>query len=164
VARPRAWGDNLIDIAMTGETQQSPVDLLSELVTSDTITVIRLVGHLSVVPNSITASTVMTCAVDLGIGVASIEAFNVAGGIPDPNAAGDVPIRNWLWRDRLVAVIENAGGTEDSYKQWPEVRFDLRAMRKVDRGRLYLTVVPTALVGTYGALRLVGIIRALCLT
>jgi len=88
----------------------------------------------------------------------------VSGGIPDPNAAGDVPIRNWLWRERLTIIVENAGGTEDSAKQWPEVRFDVRSMRKVDRGRLYLSVIATAQTGTFASIRLSGIIRSLCLT
>ena len=163
--RPRAWADNLIGIVLSGDgVQASPVDLLSELVPADTIMVVRLVGHLYVFPQTLTQTGNYITAVDLGIGVASIEAFNIAGGLLDPNQAGDVPIRNWLWRDRLLIAHENDGGTEDSYKSWPEVRFDIRAMRKVDRGRLYLSAVASLSTGTFSTVQLLGSVRALCLT
>ncbi len=164
-SRARSWGDTRVNVSMTSAgAQASPLDLLSELVSSDRITVVRLVGHLYLVPVSLTATNAGIIQTDLGIGVASIEAFNVAGGIPDADDPTDVPIRNWLWADTLVMYHENAGGTEVVAPTFGEVRFDLRAMRKVDRGRLYLTMVSSSLAGTMFSVRVFGRVRALCLT
>jgi len=164
LGRARAWSTTLFGDTISVETQQSPKDLLAELSALDTITAVRLVGHLVLLPSTLTQTDNHITHLDVGIGVASAEAFAVSGGIPDPNVTGDTPARGWLWRYRMVFASHNADGTEDSYHRWPEVSFDLRAMRKVDRGKLYFTFIATTVTGTLGSMRLSGIIRALCLT
>ena len=48
--RPRAWGDRILQFNLTGTTQVN-LDLLSELADADTKTVVRVVGHMTFVPN-----------------------------------------------------------------------------------------------------------------
>ena len=76
------------------------------------------------------------------------EAFTAAV-VPDPEDDSEYPARGWLWRDRMIQAYANAAGTElEPYFMIPEVRFDVRAMRKVDKGKLVLTVTKAGSVGS----------------
>ena len=159
-SRARAWGDTLVSTTLTGA--QVNLDLLADLAAADTKTVVRLVGHLTFVPAEEGTAGHTVQVMSMGIQVVAAEAF-AASVVPDPNVGGDVPVRGWLWRDRAVEYIET---TNNAATPWffPEVRFDLRAMRKVDRGVLVFTVNKDVPLGVAHDLRMQGIIRALCLT
>ena len=162
-SRPTAWGDTLMSVLIPSAAQMSPLNLLSALTPSDTITVARLIIHLTVVPANLATAGQATQLVDIGIGVAAAEAFN-AGVLPDPNVAGDVPARGWLYADRLVCAHESPSGTLE-WGHYSEVRLDLRASRKVDRGILYIVANNSFLEGGASfSVRLIGRVRALCLT
>ena len=163
MARPLAWADTLLAVSITAASGMSALDLLADLAAADVKTVMRLVGHLTVtsVAEGTTASAVQ--GIDLAIGVAAKEAFDGAV-LPDANVSSDVPARGWLWRDRMTCLRYNGSGTVEDW-HYPEVRFDIRSGRKVDRGVLFLTAFNSNLVGgTPFTILLSGIVRALCAT
>ena len=162
--RPLAWGDTLFTgTQVTVAAQISPVNLLTQLTPSDRITVMRLVINLQLIPSNTAANGVGVQAVDLAIGVAAEEAFT-AGAIPDPNNSGDVPARGWLWRDRRGVAFQNSSGVVEDWF-YPTINVDIRTMRKVDRGILYLTAFNSSVQGaTPYDVDIIGIVRALCAT
>jgi len=118
-----------------------------------------------VLPQNLPDNTIGAVSVDLGIGVAAEEAFN-AGVVPDPDQASESPARGWLWRDRMVMVSNHITGPPvNDIFQVSEVRADIRAMRKVDRGILYMRSIARELNPTdFAPVRIVGIVRVLCAT
>ncbi len=166
MARPLAWADSLFNISLITEGAGNVSgDLLATLTPSDTITVMRLIIHLTLMPQNLSDNIDGTVAVDLGIGVAALEAFT-AGVVPDPDNPSETPARGWLWRDRMVMTANHITGppAHDTY-QVQEVRADIRAMRKVDRGVLYMRTIAREMNATdFAPVRIVGLIRVLCAT
>jgi len=104
--------------------------------------------------------------VDLAIGVSATEAFN-ANVVPDPGSPADTPARGWLWKDRLIAVGNSVTGPPAHDVYWgTELKADIRSMRKVDRGVLYLAMQfdNTLVSGSFLPVSCIGIVRALCAT
>ena len=101
MARPLAWGFTNINQPLTAG-QRVTTNLLVDLTPSDTITVARVIVHLTLYPET-GSFLVGATGVDVGIGVASVEAFAVANsvGIPDAFVSAQIPPRGWLWSDRL---------------------------------------------------------------
>ena len=156
-SRPRSWSTKLISDPFATSGVQILEDLLVILPVTTTATVVRIVGHLGITLSDPADTTVGISQLDLAIGVSAVEAFN-ASTVPDPNVEADVPARGWLWRERLWL-------SHNATVQHPmEVRFDLRAMRKVDRGVLYLVSQSANTFGTYGGITLMGLVRSLILT
>ena len=166
MARPRAWADTLVDVAFTTTGGVLIDNLLTPLTASDTVTAVRLIIHLHMVPQNLSDDIDGGTVVDMAVGVSAAEAFN-ANVLPDPNVAGDTPARGWLWRDRLIAVGNSVTGppAHDVY-YGTEIRADVRAMRKVDRGILYLHLISGGMTvsGAYLPVAVIGIVRTLCLT
>ena len=117
----------------------SRISLLGGLTAADKrgMTVIRLLIHIEgsvLSPNVVLGHTVLW----FGIGVASTEAFALGvTALPDPQTGADRPARGWLYRDFIMlrdntAEGESTGGI---------LRADIRAMRKVDDGELFLQIV-----------------------
>ncbi len=164
--RARAWGDAIIDASFPITQTQVIDDLLETLSPNDTITAVRLVIRLHCVPQNLSDNIDGGTRIDFGIGVAALEAFN-ANAIPDPDVAGDVPARGWLWRSTMIAVANSVTGppAHDVYFG-TTLEADVRAMRKVDRGKLYLVMRsgPTVVSGSYLPTAVIGLVRTLCLT
>ena len=160
--RPRAWSDSLFDTSIpTGGDLLS--NLLAELVAVETATVTRLIGHLNLQATS-TGEVEYAEIVDVGIGVVSKEAFDVGvTAVPDPHVAGDVPARGWLYRARRLSIfgLPSVGGP---FRIPAIFDFDVRAARRVDRGRLFMYIHTTNTGGTGTQMELVGLVRALALT
>jgi len=163
-SRPRAWGNTLLKgTVIGGGASLTPLNLLGNLVNLDTLTVVRLIGHLWLHPANVDTNEQVQAVLDLGVGVCSQEAFT-AGVVPDPSVASDVPQLGWLWRDSVLFQRSNSSSFgEEMGPARTELRFDIRAARKVDRGVLYLAADNTA-VGSNGSVSLSGIVRALFLT
>ena len=158
--RNRAWADT----AVGGIVGATPLiqDLLTSLTPSDTITAARLVGSIymmGVDPESVRNGLV---SIDIGIGVAAEEAF-VAAVLPDPDVNAEAPARGWLYKTRSHVYEQNVGGSIQ-HAVPGIVMFDIRTMRKVDRGRLYITFKANLVEGTDFDIRMSGLVRALCLT
>ncbi len=144
----------------------SPQDLLTTSTTVDTLTVNRIIRILQVVVKK-TSEVEMMQIIDIGIGVSSLEAFNVGvTGLPDPQTQGDYPPRGWLYVSRRVVQQSlPTGGTPTAmWRQAAVFNFDLRAMRKIDKGVLFLVGFSTTVDGAASSVRLIGRVRALCLT
>ena len=161
--RRRAWADTVLGFTLASGTQSNQ-DLLADLPAAATVTVARILVHLWVLPDVEEGLANGIQALDVGIGVSSSEAF-VAGVVPDPQTQADVPARGWLWADRIPMLHGNATGPPAVDRMVaPEVKADLGAMRKVDRGVLYMSMTNTAIQGTAAGLFIIGRVRALCLT
>jgi len=162
MARPLAWADTTLEITMIQAVNITPINLLLNLAPSDTVTTMRIVGHLYVIPASMSVQTSGQYRCDLGIGVTSVEAFN-AGVVPDPQTDSERPARGWMWKDRLYSMKDRLDAN-NAYAVAGEVRFDVRSGRKVDRGICYLNAFQSQISGVAQNLILVGLIRVLCAT
>ncbi len=160
--RRRAWCDILVNQAVATADQSIPVDILIDFPDTDVKTVVRLIGSLTVFPADFNATNDASMQIDLGIGVGSREAFT-ALVVPDPNVQADYPTLGWLYITTKMVLMNNSSGTLEFLKV-AEINFDIRANRKVDKGVLYLVWNNTAAQGTGYTVRMVGRIRALCLT
>ncbi len=158
--RRLAWADTrVIQDSLVAGTDII-LDLLVNAPTMDTLTVVRLVVDLEahyIITNTITDSDSI---VDLGIGVTSVEAF--AGALPDPSLDTSYPPRGWLYvASKYVgqALTTSTG----MFSKNAVFAADLRAMRKIDKGILFLRMANTNMnVG--GAMEVTGRVRALCMT
>ncbi len=160
--RGRAWADTLLSQTLTSGAATASLNLLTTAPTEDTLTAVRMIINLNVTPTSGLEAVDGAQSVDIGIGVTSGEAFT-AGAIPDPNTAGDFPARGWLWRERLVIFRGVGAGPIDTW-HYPVVRADIRAARKIDKGRLFITLQLGNMTGAIFDCHVAGIIRVLCLT
>ena len=161
--RNRAWADTLIDNTVVNGGQLR-TDLLIGAPTIDTITAVRIVGDIMGFSGALSEAE-GTQLVDLGIGVTSREAFD-ALVLPDPNASGDYPPRGWLYVAR--AVMQTAlptGATPTAiFRRFAEFHFDVRSMRKIDKGVLFMVISNTNADGGTETINLAGRVRVLCLT
>ena len=161
--RPRSWVDLSVNENLAAGGREvlniltaSPVDLT-------TITVVRILGRLLVIPSVVANSSVSAQRVTVGIGVAAVEAFDI-GVTALPRAAddGDKPPRGWIYKEHGILVNQQDSGTVEAW-HFPEFKFDVRGMRKVDHGILYITMENLDLLGGTTAVKVVGLLRALCL-
>ncbi len=154
---PRMWVDTEMndDVAVAA---QLLVSLLTGVTQSrfDQMTLLRTIIGMDLgrtVHDSGEGSEALAC----GIGIVSQEAF-AAGQVPDPTNALDFPPRGWIWR----AKFRTFGFAADQPAVFSRrVDVDLRAMRKLENGHLFIAVDNDAIEGTSGTCRLVGYIRTL---
>ena len=160
--RQRAWADDLISVSVVAGSPQTR-DLLTNAPVIDTMTAVRIVGYIEV-NGAITTEIEYAQLCDVGIGVASIEAFTVAGtSLPAPNVDSDYPPRGWLYVARRQAWQFKAGGAQQQ-RHDAVFEFDVRSMRKIDKGRLFITMASTDQGGTSTTMLFNGRVRTLCLT
>ncbi len=81
--------------------------------------------------------------------------------MPSPSISTQFPPRGWLYISSLP-VMEQAESTGVQVTP-ARFRFDIRSMRKVDKGKLFMTLV-NATITVGGAFQVVGRVRVLCLT
>ncbi len=163
--RPLAWVDDIIGHQQTGSSSLLNL-LLAATVNLDTITVTRIIATLTLTPEDPISTTSGTNRVDIGIGVCTAAAFAAgAGSVPDPRVAADAPARGWLYRGSMTAAHQNGAGTEAaSGWVYPTLTFDVGAMRKVDRGILFMVIALTAIQGSEVTWDMSGLVRSLCMT
>ncbi len=119
-------------------------------------TIIRTIGHLWYASLTV-AGAWGRQIVDLGIGIASQEAF-AAGTVPDPNTSGDQPTRGWMYRD-TVMVEQNGVGS----KIHTESTFDIRSARRLDEGEPYIVFDNVTTGGTVFNVQITVFVRQLWL-
>jgi len=139
------------------------IDLLANAPTSDTLTLVRLVMDLNfhyIVTNTLSDSDSI---VDVGVGVTSKEGFDAgAASVPDPQDQTAYPPRGWIYVNSLY-VGQALTADTGVWNNHGIIKADIGAMRKVDKGILFMRVANTNLnVG--GAMEVTGRVRALCLT
>ena len=161
--RRRAWADTIFNLTVASAGSITPLDLLFDLPEMTTKTVTRLIIGYDLFPEPQGSNEVGIQRVHAGIGVVSSEAFALAA-VPDPGTSIDFPTLGWAWRDvHSIAINEDStfGGQQFVY---PRVDADIRAMRKVDKGILFFAVDNILSTGSSFSIRIVGMVRALCLT
>jgi len=165
VPRRRAWADFFVDLTLVDGVPQC-VDFLAQGVNLDTLTVARIIGTLYVQHADLSAQIDNRAKIDIGIGVASVEAFGIAAcaGLAIPNGAGSSPPRGWLYRTEMVCTKVHATGTTYEILIPDKTHFDLGAMRKIDKGVLYLVAEQTNDGGTAASVALMGLVRTMVLT
>jgi len=98
----------------------------------------------------------------VGIGVASVEAFGVGGAsLPRASLESEYPPRGWLYI--ASKPVEEKVATEGIHLLHAQFQFDLGAMRKIDKGILFLQVEQNNII-VGGVMSMVGRVRSLCLT
>ena len=162
VSRNRAWADTGLVAQSIASAGEIVTDLLANAPALDTITAVRIIGYLDVaIP--ITSEVQSSESIDVGIGVAAVEAFTVAGSsLPNPRTDTEFPPRGWLYRARRISWQFKAANNEQQ-QMHAVFQWDVRAARKVDKGRLFMTITSTPLVGT-AVVDVTGLVRVLCLT
>ena len=153
--RPTDWIDTLVILfAATGGqgfmslmTGVAPVNMRG-------MTLIRTIVKLGVY-SADTAGAWGVQSVDLGIGVASQEAF-AAGVFPDPGTPTDKPPRGWVYRTNVQAGQNGAGAPVVT-----QLEADIRGARKIENGELYIVADNTAEVGTAFSIIVRGLVRTL---
>ena len=161
MARPRVWDDQLFTSNPTIGTKV--VDLLPNIAAEDNRTVTRIIGTITFAPASLTNQVDVMMRLNLGIGVTTAEAFAIPA-VPDPQTDSDVPMRGWLYIGFMVYTKYHGGGAVMEAFDYPTLRFDVRASRKVDRGRLFLAFSHELMLGTTETTFISGRIRSLMLT
>ncbi len=162
VSRPRSWSDTRLAVASLIDGTPQIIDLLTDAQPLDTRTVIRLIGdfYFMYSPNSTVVDSLSI--VDVGIGVASVEAVGVAvgAGLPDPKDTTNFPPRGWLYvNSQPVSQQAESTGVLNT---WAHFKFDLKAARKIDKGTLFFRMENTNII-VGGSMRVIGRIRSLCL-
>ncbi len=157
--RNRAWADTIVEevLVATGGTFQ--LDLLADAPVSDTLTAVRIVLDIEA-GTSITGGGDFTNLVSLGIGVSSVEALSAGGAsLPAPNVTDEYPPRGWLYIASKLAWTTSA----QTARRNAIFQADLRSMRKVDKGRLFMRIVNLNMTGME-SINVYGRVRVLCLT
>ena len=158
--RHRAWADQIINTQLVdGATLL--LDLLENAPTIDTMTAVRILLDVEAGWDP-AVSTEGDVRISVGIGVTSTEAFSIGvTAVPNPDSETEYPPRGWLYVATKRATIAIGGSFE--WQQNAKFEVDLRAMRKIDKGILFLHAKNTAMSDP-GTIRLVGRTRVLCLT
>ena len=159
--RRRAWSDTRFAGTVVASSAVDNRDLLVGLAATETKTVSRILIDVEahyLVNNDITVDR--ENVIDIGIGVVSREAFDLAT-LPDMDAVADYPQQGWVYvatlgMYRMASAAQLFIGTA-------HFKADIRGQRKVDRGVLFMSILN---IGTNGgdSVNLWGRVRALCLT
>ena len=164
--RHRTWADRIFN-QLVNSGASDVEDLLDAVPQqSETLTVTRIIAELQFT-SVVTDENESTQLISLAIGVVSPEAVAIGiTALPSPSVEDEFPPRGWLYRGRMVYQLAlPTGATPTSmFKQMPIFKFDVRAMRKIDKGRLFLVVQNTDVDGVATNLHMRGIVRSLCLT
>ena len=161
--RNRAWADSVFNGGVIAAEGTVLTDLLSDAPVVDTLTAVRIIVDLVVAHGSDEAvSANMSAAVSVGIGVCSVEAF--AQGIDallESQFTTEYPPRGWLYVSTTPAWL--GVGTAEASRREAVFKADLMAMRKIDKGILFMAVQNNAILNTK-LIDLWGRVRVLCLT
>ena len=166
MARPRAWADLIFSASIAPAAKMTPLDILFDLDPNpiDTITVTRIVADLHGFIEMPDPQVEGISGIDVGIGVCSKQAFDLGvTAVPDPAVSTDYPPRGWLY----VAthwVAESAGAATLQNGIQPSWHVDVGAMRKIDKGILFIAAALRTIDGESLTVRFGGRVRALCLT
>jgi len=159
--RPRTWNDVRVNQIVAAGGSSVPVDLGINLAARDVKTVVRIILDLCVFPDDRNAAIDGVAQIECGIGVASLEAFT-AQVVPNPRSQSEYPALGWLYVNSRCLIFNNSSGTIESW-DFPQWHADIRANRKVDKGRLYFTWDNTTADAAGISVTMVGRIRSLFL-
>jgi len=149
------WIDTRVDETSVSGSQ-SITSLLPGITPADArgMTLIRMIVKFGLYSNT-TAGSWGVQRVDMGIGVASQEAFS-ASALPDPATASDKPARGWIYRTQQL-VSQNGV----NHNIFVDVAADIRSARKIENGELYLIWDNSPETGTTFTVNVHGLVRCL---
>ena len=157
--RRRAWHDLEFATTIANGTQVFS-DLLQNLPATEQMgcTITRIITRLSYSP-VVTIGADGAQVISVGICIVSEESFN-ASVLPDPDVNADDPVTGWLLKtQRPVRVMLSPDDVLHGV-----IHEDLRAQRKMgNRAKLVIITNSTADEATSFDVRVVGIVRTLCL-
>ena len=159
--RNRAWADErFIGQNLVAGASGHQRNLLFNAPTMDTLTAVRIVGDITVQVLPTVTFVDSLSIIDVGIGVSSQEAFDVPA-LPSPAVDTEYPPRGWLY----VASLPVSERLQDTtvMQEVARFQFDIRAMRKIDKGVLFIRVINTNII-VGAAMVITGRVRVLCLT
>ncbi len=163
--RSRSWADK----RLVGETLAVGTPVLEDLLeflgdSSNELTVVRIIADITVQYLVTTTVNDSLSIVDLGIGVIATSAFGTPTAVPEPSIETEFPPRGWIYVNSVpVSQILDAAGGVSIVDSRAIFKFDIRAMRKIDRGTLFLKISQSNItVG--GAMQVTGRVRSLVLT
>ena len=152
------WVDTLVDMNIASGSRAmirlGSLDLV--FLDSRTATVIRTIVDLWLV--SATVAGAWGASEDwYGVGVTPSQAFNAGvANVADPFIQDEHPTHGWLLKSMCVSS-QNGTGTPVAV----HCHADIRAMRKVENGVVFLTVAYEPMVGMAFPLEVRGLIRLL---
>jgi len=156
--RQTQWQDNIINQGFA-----TGAGVFESLVASFTapdkrgMTLIRTLVRLQAFSNTV-AGAYGVQRLNIGIGVASQEAFALGlTALSDPQTESNEPTRGWTYRTQVL-VAQN--GVSSPVLSDPVVA-DVRGMRKLENGELFLTMFNDNVVGTSFTVEVHGLIRCL---
>ena len=155
----RLWIDSKVDIDVASAGTEN-VSLITGFQPGDTrlaqMTLLRTIIGIDVA-NVVMDSGEGSQSVSLGIGVTSQVAFTAAS-LPIPNLATSFPSKPWIWR----AAYRIWGVAADQPIVFTRrIDLDIRAMRKLENGEVFLIVANIAQEGVANAINVSGYIRQL---
>ena len=156
--RNRAWADTILTGQALADKVSTHFDLLANSPVVDTLTAVRIILDVKVY-HGVDEVADHSAIIHLGIGVASVEAF-AAGttSLPAPADSTAYPPRGWLYVASKPTGARNTTGIVVA-----DFQADLRAMRKIDKGILFMCIQQVGVLGS-SAVDLWGRVRVLCLT
>ena len=161
MARNRAWADSIFIGAQINDEATSLTNLLADVPTVDTLTAVRIVLEITIA-HGVDETQDLSSAVSLGIGVCNAEAFAIGqSALSEPQDSTDYSPRGWLYVG--TKPVLRSLQTEGISVRSAEFTADLRAMRKIDKGILFMSVQNNAILGAT-AVDIWGRVRVLCLT
>ena len=162
MARTRAWADTIFVGGAISDKNTVVTNLLADALTNDTLTAVRIIVDLYI-DHGVDETADLSNALHVGIGVCSVEAFGIGvTALLRPNTQADYPPRGWLYV-ASARVLQHIGTGADADRSGARFQADLRSMRKIDKGILFLAVSQTAIFGAANV-DLWGRVRVLCLT
>jgi len=161
VRRATTWRDTFISSTIVADAAQTPIALsdvtVPKLEANDTV--IRVLLMLQFCEAALnTAKAVIS--MNIGVGVTSQEAFSAGTtAMPDVNITVDKPRLGWLVRGELM--VPSSGS--DATRPVPVAVYerDIRAMRKVENGVLFLLLRSNTELGTGFSSFARGLVRCL---
>ena len=163
--RNRSWADSRFLAATLAINAEVHTNLLANAPTVDTLTAVRIVGDLIVEFDPTSTHSDQLNLVEVGIGVTSTEAF-AAGSASLPSVASETeyPPRGWLYLDGTTCM-NTIDATNQAIQMRPaRFQFDVRAMRKIDKGILFMSIASRLGKGGGVTTLISGRVRVLCLT
>jgi len=127
------------------------------------ITIVRALIHLSfltVIEGDVDGIEQIQC----GIGVASRDAFGIGvTALPNSEINAERPPRGWIWKEYFTVRETDQAPNELAPGFFIDYRADVRTKRRLDDGRIYLTMRNGLVSGTGFTVQIAGLIRVLCL-
>ena len=163
-SRPSVWADLTFEGTLLVAGVPQAFNLLASLTEDQNLTTIRTIGNLEIGYKVDTTPADALSSVAIGVGVASVEVFAVAAtaGLPNPTQSQQYPPRGWLYiQTKSVRQVVTVG--DSVHDHWATFSFDVRGMRKTDKGKLYI-IMEQNNITIGGVMQVVGRVRMLSLT